>query len=110
MDFLWRGVAAAVTAGRRSRSSRVRSYRLPHISSESLKRVILNQVGVEFEVDDDISYVASIDEENLWVSDPGREFADSREYTILGKSCWSNSTKREMGLHRHSANWDDRVR
>lgn len=53
---------------------------------EDLKDVVFaDQIGVEFEVDDSISYVASVDTDNLWVDDPRREFADSRTYTVLGR-------------------------
>lgn len=44
-----------------------------------------DQIGVEFDVADDVAYVASINEGDLWVDDPRREFAASREYTVLGR-------------------------
>ena len=53
---------------------------------EDVQEVVFeNQIGIEFDVADDIAYVSSIDEKNLWVDDPRREFADSREYTVLGR-------------------------
>ena len=53
---------------------------------EDLQKVVFgNQIGVEFDVADDVAYVASINEGDLWVDDPRREFAASREYTVLGR-------------------------
>ena len=53
---------------------------------EDLQKVVFgNQIGVEFDVADDVAYVASINEGDFWVDDPRREFAASREYTVLGR-------------------------
>lgn len=53
---------------------------------EDIQEVVFgDQIGVEFDVSDDMAYVASLDEKDLWVDDPRREFADSREYTVLGR-------------------------
>ena len=59
--------------------------KLSQVADDIRDIVFADQVGVEFEVDDRLSYVASVDTDNLWVDDPRREFADSREYTVLGR-------------------------
>lgn len=57
--------------------------------SESIEEVLDGvyggKIGVEFIGEGDLTYVAEIDEENLWVEDPRRVFADSREYTVLAR-------------------------
>lgn len=54
--------------------------------ADDLKDIIFsNQIGVEIDDGTDMSYVMSVDTDNLWVNDPRREFTDSREYTVLGR-------------------------
>ena len=54
--------------------------------ADDLKEIIFsNQIGVQIDDGTLMSYVMSVDTDNLWVNDPRREFTDSREYTVLGR-------------------------
>lgn len=62
---------------------------MPDIDQQKIEEVRQavygNQIGLKFDINDDFKYVMSLDEENLWVENPRREFTSSRDYTVLGR-------------------------
>lgn len=57
-----------------------------------------NQIGLKVDVlDSDINYVMALDEDNLWIDNPRREFSESKDYTVLG---------RVIGVVGENEDWD----
>ncbi|MCF2206864.1 hypothetical protein KI372_01705 [Halobacterium salinarum] len=66
--------------------SRINSF---DINSETITEVregmYGEQLGLEISNNDEVSYVMSLQNKNLWTDDPRREFSGSRRYTVLGR-------------------------
>ncbi len=78
--------------------SKIDSFDLdPKTVEDAKENIYGGQLGLELSNDDDVTYVMSLEEKNLWTDDPRREFSGSRDYSVIG---------RVIGVIGENEEWD----